>query len=322
LPNVETAALTSQVPFSGVTFDISGVQRAGQANTEESVTAWQYVVSDGYFDTLRLPLLRGREFTAAEAAAGGEPRVGIIDETLALQLFDDRDAVGRQIQFPSQDGPPRVIEIVGVAPGTRQGLGQTSSHVYLPSSQPYRTNVYVHLRIDERVADPRTLLESIRNEIQRIDPALPVLDLTTLRDFVAEEFEIWVVRTAGRLFTWLGAAAVFMAFVGVYGVTMFLTSRRTREIGVRMALGATRERIMRQIVREGLGVTFAGVALGLVLAIAVARLLSSMLYEVSAIDPVVFIGATALLVVAATLASYLPVRRASRVHPTTALRYE
>jgi len=325
MPEVENAALTSLVPYSGISSGMS-VQAAGRPRGEDVAFGTRYVIGDGYFDSLRLPLLRGREFTAAEAGFDGGPRVAIINEPLARRLFPDGDALGRNIQFTANDPAeePVLMEIVGIASGTRHELEDRSptQQLYLPFGQAYVPDMYVHLRIDERVADPSTLIDTVRNEIRAVDAALPVLTLTTLRDFLDENFDLWLIQLPGQLFMWFGVGALFMALVGVYGVTAFLVSRRTREIGVRLALGATRARLTRQIVREGAGVTLVGVVLGLVLAAAVGELLSSMLYEVSAMDPLVFVGATVFLASAAMLACWLPVRRASRIEPTVALRYE
>jgi ABC-type antimicrobial peptide transport system permease subunit len=155
-----------------------------------------------------------------------------------------------------------------------------------------------------------------------VDSALPVLSLKTMVDHRDGGLFTWGVRAAGRIFSMLGALALFLAVVGAYGVKAFLVTRRTREIGVRLALGATPRDVMRQMLRESLGLTIAGLALGLVLAIAIARLLSALLYGVSPIDPLVLTASAALLAATLLLAAYLPTRRATRIDPTTALRHE
>jgi putative ABC transport system permease protein len=325
LPGIEGAAVTSAVPFSGVSNTV-GVDVAGRTSGEGVSTAYRYVVGDGYFDSLRMPLLRGREFTAAESSFAQNAAVAIIDEPLARELFPDQDPLGRFVQLSSRDPATarQQLEIVGIAPGTRHRLSDISpaSHIYLPAGQTYIPSMHIHVSVGDSIADPVALFAPVREAIRQVDPALPVLRLSTLQDFLDDNPELWLVRFAGTLFTWLGVAALFVALVGVYGVTAFLTARRTREIGVRMALGATRDRVLRLIVGEQLGVAAAGLLLGLVLAGAVAQLLSGLLYQVRAIDPIVFLSATAFLAIAATLATYLPARRASRVQPTAALRYE
>jgi predicted permease len=325
LPEVENAGMASLVPFSGTRRD-EGVQRAGLPPGESVSNPLYSVISDDYFDSLRLPLLRGRDFTPSEATSATAPRVAIIDEPLARLLFPDSDALGRQIQLASSnpDAESIVMEIVGIAPGIAgdQFDPEPRPHVYVPFGQAYTPNMYVHIAVSERVADEARLLETIRNEIRGVDPSLPVLSLTTMRVFLDENVFLWFIRIGGRLFTLLGALALFMAMVGLYGVKAFLMSRRTREIGVRMALGATRGAMLREMMRESMAVTAVGLAVGLVLALAVGRILSSLLYEVSATDPWAFLGATAFLALAATVASWLPIERALRVQPSAALRHE
>jgi predicted lysophospholipase L1 biosynthesis ABC-type transport system permease subunit len=182
--------------------------------------------------------------------------------------------------------------------------------------------LYVHLRVDSQMADPEALLPSVRTAIREVDPDLPILTLATLRDLFDRNPNLWIVRFGGLLFLWLGLAALALALVGIYGVTAFLISRRTREFGVRMALGASRQRLTRQILCEHSATAALGLVIGIIFAGLAGQILSSLLYEVDAADPAVFIVATAVLGAAATLAAWLPVRRASRIEPTAALRYE
>lgn len=324
LPEVERAGLTSLVPLSGLTHSVS-VRPAVPAPDEGGAFSLYAVIDDGYFDALGVPILRGRSFTSAEVSAGSSPRVAIIDEPLAERLFPDADALGRQIQIASSSpDAPTVMEIVGIAPGTPGPDFDPAprSHLYMPFGQAYRSNMHVLVAVGERAGERTRLLETLRDTIREIDPALPVLSLTTLRELRDKNWSLWTIRIGGRVFTLLGAMALLLAMVGLYGVTAFLTASRTREIGVRMALGASGGDVRRQMLRESVGLTVLGLAAGWVLALAVGRLLSSMLYEVSAMDPLVLVSMTALLAAAAALASYLPARRASRIEPTAALRYE
>jgi putative ABC transport system permease protein len=155
-----------------------------------------------------------------------------------------------------------------------------------------------------------------------VDSALPVLSLMTMVEHRDNGLFMWFVRAGSRIFSMLGALALFLAVVGAYGVKAFLVARRTREIGVRMALGATPGDVMRQMLRESLGLMVAGLVMGLLLAAAVSRLLSSLLYGVSPLDPLVLTASAAILAAALLLAAYLPTRRATRIDPTTALRHE
>lgn len=325
LPGAESAGMTSLVPLGGITHGRS-VQRAGLPPDEGDFGTLFSVISDDYFDALGLPMLRGRDFTPAEATSGSSPRVAILDEPLARRLFPNSDPLGQQIQFVTsrRGAEPIAIEIVGIAPGT-PGDGfdpAPRSHVYVPFGQAYEPNMHVLVNVSERVVDATSLLETIRDEIREVDASLPVLRLTTMREVRDGNWFLWFVRIGGQLFTLLGVLALFVAMVGLYGVKSFLMSRRTREIGVRIALGATRGRVLRQMMGESMALTAAGVAVGLALALAVGRILSSLLYEVSATDPWAFLGAIAFLAFAATVASWLPVEKALRVEPSGALRHE
>jgi ABC-type antimicrobial peptide transport system permease subunit len=182
--------------------------------------------------------------------------------------------------------------------------------------------MHVVVGVDAGTRDASSLLSTIRDEIREIDASLPVLSLWTMRDLRDRNWNLWLARMGGRLFTLLGALAVFLATVGLYGVKAFLMATRTHEIGVRMALGASRGDVVKQMMRESAAVISAGLAVGLLLALAAAQVLRGWLYEVSATDPWVLLGASACLALAATLATWLPVRRASRIEPTAALRNE
>ncbi|HEX7237107.1 MAG TPA: ABC transporter permease [Gammaproteobacteria bacterium] len=330
LPGVESASLASMVPFDSTSVRLP-VQVAGSGATNERSVAYYYVVTDDYFRTLGLPMLAGRTFTAAEASSAGGSLVAVIDEPLAERLFGGTgQALGRFIEFPSDmpntTAPP--IEVVGVVPGTRHRMTEQapSAHAYLPfgqvpTAQRHVTGMHLHIRAAGGV-QTATLLEPLRNELMRVDSALPVLSLQTMIEHRNGGLFMWSVRAAGRVFSMLGGLALFLAVVGAYGVKAFLVTRRTREIGVRLALGATPRDVMRQMLRESLGLTIAGLAVGLLLAAAVARFLSALLYGVSPIDPLVLTVSAAVLAAALLLAAYLPTRRATRIDPTTALRHE
>jgi putative ABC transport system permease protein len=324
MPGVENAALASLVPFGDLTRNI-GVHLPGAA-TDDVAVANYYVIGDGYFESLGLPLLRGRDFTPVEGAFAGGAPVAIIDEPLAQQLFGVTDVVGRQLQVRRGPAPmaASTFEIVGIAPGTRHQLYDRgpASHIYLPFGQRFEANMHVHVRAAEPGRGLDGLLARVREEIRAVDPILSVLSVKTLTQHRDGSLFVRVVRVGGEVFAILGALALLLAVIGVYGVMGFMMARRTREIGVRIALGATSGGVVRQMVRGNLTLTALGLGIGLLLALGVARLLRSLLFEVSALDPLVFLGATAVLASAATLAAYLPARRASRIQPTAALRHE
>jgi hypothetical protein len=289
------------------------------------------IIGADYFRALGLGMMRGREFTPQEEESTTAPRVAIVDEMLARQLFPDRDPVGQMIKLvrrdneaaSGNDGEP--MEIVGIAPPLRDTLFEQSAspHLYVPSGRHYRANLYVHVRTrDAGAAAEATVLAAIRRELTNLDARLPVLDLMSMRRFHDRSLELWVVRAGGGLVISLGSVALLLAVVGVYGVKSYVVSQRTREIGIRVAVGARPGDVLWMVLREGLALAGVGIAIGLVLAAAIGLALSRLLYQVSPLDPVVFALAPATLAAAAALASWLPARRATRVAPVTALRTE
>ncbi len=324
LPEVADASIASLVPFSGFTRDV-WVQPAGAPPGENTAFGFHSVTGNDYFETLGAPMLRGRGFTAAEAESDTGARVAIVSEPLARRLFPDAEALGRQIQVaPSAGEEPVALEIVGIAPGLPGSDFDPAprQHLYVPFGQAYTAGMSMIVAVRETVADPARLLDTIRDEIREIDPALPVLSLMTMREYRDKNWSLWFTRIGGQLFTVLGLVALFMAMVGLYGMIAFLMARRTREIGIRMALGATRGAVLRQVMRESMRLTATGIALGLALALGTGQVLSSLLYGVSPADPWVLLGASAVLALAAIAAAWLPARRALRVQPSAALRHE
>jgi len=324
VPEIADASIASLVPFSGITHDV-WVQRAGAPSGESTAFGYYSVIGDDYFNALDAPMLRGRSFTAAEAASDTGPRVAIVSEPLARRLFPDADALGRQIQVAPDAGEKAVaLEIVGIAPGLPAADFDPAprQHLYVPFGQAYTPGMSMLVAARETVADPARLLDTIRNEIREVDPALPVLSLMTMREYRDKNWSLWFTRIGGQLFTLLGLVALFMAMVGLYGMIAFLMERRTREIGIRMALGATRGAVLRQVMRESMRLTAVGIALGLALALGAGQVLSSQLYGVSPADPWVLLGASSLLALAAIVAAWLPASRALRVQPSAALRHE
>jgi predicted permease len=334
LPGVESASIAVTVPFGMISLGQS-VIKAEDANVPASELRAQgktagaryNIVGEGYFRTLGLRVLRGREFTAADTQGSPAPAVAIVNESLARRLWPQEDPLGKQIRFLSDgDGQEaRSMEVVGVVPDIRQSLFDSAaeSGVFVPFGQEFRSNANVHLRLSSSLSGGETtLLPEIRRAIRSLDERLPVLALRTLRSHFEASLELWIIRTAARMFSVFGIVAVFLAVVGVYGVRSYVVARRSREIGIRMAMGATSGDTVRWIVREGLGLTGIGLAAGLLIALAAGRLLSSMLYRVSPADPLVFLLAPGILAGAALLACYVPARRASRVDPIVALRCE
>jgi predicted permease len=323
VPGVEAAGLASTIPF-GDTREGRSVDTPGAA--EEVRSADYRVISAGYFRALGLELRQGREFTESEEQNPDAPAVAIIDEGLAAALFPGRSPSGESIRFPaapnsSRPRPALILQVVGVAPPVREELTQAAPrpHVYVPAGRHHQAAMHLHVKSAPGV-DAAVLLATLRGEIRMADPALPVLNVTTLQAFHDRSLQLWALRTGGTMFVGLGVLALVLAVVGLYGVKSYVVANRTREIGIRMALGAHPGAVMRMVLRDGLALTLTGLAVGVPLAVGAALVLRSVFANLTGFDPLVMVGAPALLAAAALAASYLPARRATRVSPLTALR--
>ena len=329
-PGVESAALASNVPFSSIA-EGDDVRLVG-ATEEEKVDAENYIVTAGYFETMGLAILRGRDFAVGEAGdsaslAESASAVAIVDDALAHRLRPDGDVIGRAllVSTPREDVKERTVEIVGVVPTVRRALfdREPPPTLYLPFAGNYRAHMIAHLRTRGGGDDAEgAVLSTAGREIRAIDPRLPILSMKTLSTHLDQGLERWMVRTGATVFAALGVVAVLLALVGVYGVKSYLVARRTREIGIRMALGAAPSDVLRWMLGDGLPSTAIGIAIGILLALGIGRVLSSALYGVSGLDLVTFVAAPALLGAATLLAAWLPSRRATRLAPSEALREE
>jgi predicted permease len=330
LPGVESASLAYLVPFSsfsdGCTVEKPGdsASAAGKdkSSHEPPCYAGFNIISTDYPKTLGLPLQRGRDFDAVEVSANSASRVAIIDEPLAAKLWNGENPVGRQIML---SGKEPVLEIVGVVAGVRDDLDDKAPkpHVYVPFGQDYRSAVNLHLRLRPMgAAAESAMLATVRQLIRSFDSHLAVISIQSFHQFHRDGVLLWFKKTAARVFCVFGFLALFLAVVGMYGVKAYVVARRTREIGIRMALGATRDKVLWMVLKEGIILAVVGLSLGLLLALVVGLLLRSMIYEVQAIDPLTFIGAPLCLAITTLLACYLPARRATKVQPMAALRYE
>lgn len=285
-------------------------------------------VTHGYFETIGVRLLRGRDFSAAEARDAQAPRVAILDETLAAKLFPARDPLGAHIRFlPAQPGDPADgIEIVGIVRAHRHDTRDRVSlppRVFVPLAQADARNVFLHVQTAARNADAiSNLLPSIRATIAGADPNAPLLRLMPFGEIIDRTIPVWLLRFGAALSAVLGGIAFVLAVVGVYGVKAFVTQRRTREIGIRLALGARRTDVMRLLLGQSLGQLAVGLALGLLLALALGRALAFMLYQVGGFDAWSLLGSVLLVIVAGGLATWIPARLATRADPVDALRAE
>jgi predicted permease len=354
LPGVEHASVSATVPFGMISLN-RNVQRAGlqpapdakPATAAEGLAfsaAWNSVGAD-YFNTVGLRVVRGRVFNQAEATQSGGPMVAVIDEVLAKKLWPEGDALGQRIQYASDNAPKakndgrgvgmtgdlsgetgkETIEIVGIVPTTKQALFEKDSpgQIYLPFARGFQSNVSFFIRFRSLPSGSEaSVADLLRRTVREVDPALPVLTLKSFSQHLDSNFQLWVVRAGAAMFSVFGGLALGLAVVGLYGVKAYSVARRTREIGIRMALGAQPGMVLRMIMREGSVMLASGIVLGLLLAAGTGKILSGMLYEVGALDPVAFTFAPLILAVAALFATWLPARRATRISPMAALRME
>jgi putative ABC transport system permease protein len=315
LPGVQSAGVISVLPFGGIsTSDGYIVEGHEPESGGVAPNAQDRVVSTDYFQTLGIPLLRGRDFLPSDR--DGSPLVAIVDETLANHYWPDGDAVGKRIRYAWSD---EWMTIIGVTAKVKNSdLKETEApHFYYPYAQGPSREMYLTLRT---VGEPSTVTSSVRNEIQALDADLPVWRVQLMTDAVDQTLNNQ--RLTNTLLTVFASLAVLLAAVGIYGVMSLYVSHRTNEFGIRLALGAQPKVLLRSVLRQGLTLTLAGVVAGTAVAIALTHTLSSLLFEVSATDPTVFFSVSLLLVAVAVAACYVPARRAMRVDPLVALRYE
>lgn len=309
LPGVTDASWVNHLPLSAAreTGQVSNEGPSGKRELSVDVLR----TGTRYFETMGIPFSRGRDFTAEESKS--DAKVMIINEALAREWWPGQDPVGQHIDM----GGFEVDEIIGIVKtGKYRSLGEDPIPlVYRPIGSMPRVTLVVRT-----AGDPRSLLEPIRQAIQAVDPNLAATDLETLQAFMS--LPLFPARVTGILLGAFGVLALALAMGGLYGVISYTMSQRTREIGLRMALGAQQKDVAKLVLRYGLTMAGVGVAIGIAMAFGVTRVLSSLLYGIRADDPATMIGVSAVLVGVTLLACYIPARRAMNVDPMVALRYE
>jgi len=316
LAGVESATLARVVPLSGggrTTNVLIEGQEPPPEDRPNTVNA--NVVGLRYFETLGIPFVRGRDFTAQDRE--GAPGVVIVNETFARRFWPDEDPIGKRISLRGARGP--YLEVIGLVKGGKYiTLGEDPrSFMFLPLLQNHETGMTLHVRTS---GDPQALMAAVRTEVQSLDANLPLFDIRTMTEQVSSS--LFPARLGATFLAIFGLLALLLAGVGLYGVMSYSVARRTQEIGIRMALGARREDVLRLVLREGMEMVAVGVALGLGGALVATRLLVGFLYGVSVTDPVTFIAISVILAGVALVASFIPARKATRVDPIIALRYE
>jgi putative ABC transport system permease protein len=318
LPGVQSAFASNFIPLdAGGGFANIVVDGRAAPKGEEPGVGFTGVTPHLY-KTMGLALLKGRDFTDAEGAS--RTAVAVINETMAKKLWPGADPLGARFRQVKGE-PADWFTVIGVAPDIRQSDMDDDTPPMPVAYVPYPYGATANTGVAVRTAqNPAALAGAVRGEIRASDPALPIFSVRTMEDLRTEGF--WQFRLFGFMFGIFGAAALFLAGIGVYGVLSFSVSQRTQEMGVRLALGAQRADVLRLVVRQGVSLAALGILAGMVGAFGVTRVISSLLYNVTPTDPLSFAGVAIFLVVIAFAASYFPARRATMVDPIVALRID
>jgi macrolide transport system ATP-binding/permease protein len=316
-PGVQSEALTQNVPlgtddFDGVAFVPDGFQMPRDL---ENFNSTMDTIDEGYFETMGIAILRGRAFRASDTADA--PRVAVVNQQFAKHYWPTADAVGKYIRLDGRAGTP--IEIVGVAQTIRyQNTFEPMDFVYMPLAQHPIARMTLMLRSS---GDPLPLLQTVKEVLRTLDPNLPMLHTMSYEDFYLNQ-AVRGPRIAMELVGSMGLVGLLMAIAGLYGLIAYNVSRRTREIGIRIALGAASSDVLRLVMGKGLVLVGMGTVIGLAMGFGVERLMNSMLFNAGGVDILAYVIVVPSLFLVTMLAAYVPARRASRIAPTQALRYE
>jgi putative ABC transport system permease protein len=314
LPGVQFAELCNVIPFSGDgqggPFVVEGREPTGG---QPSKVAWLRSITPGYFSAMGMPLLTGRSFQSQDTE--NSLRVAIVDDTLARTNWPNQDPLGKRLRI----GSGLWMTIVGVVPNVknRKLNEEPMPYIYQPYTQWLRNETRLVVRTSN---DPNSIVPAVRQQLAGLDPELPLTDVSTIEREMARS--VATTRITNWLMTSFAGIALLLAVIGIYGVMSINVIGRTNEFGIRMALGAQRSNVLKIVLEQGLRLALLGVAFGVPAAIGLTKLIQGVLFGVSATDSRTFVGISALLVVVTLLASYLPARRATKVDPLVALRYE
>jgi predicted permease len=314
VPGVQAAAAGSTVPLFQGGFARTVFLEGQDASDRRAGKLVQITVGSAhYLETLGIPLMRGRALSDVDQP--NTPTSVVINETMAKRFWPDQDALGKRFKFFGQQN---FNQVVGIAKDSKYNFigEEPTPYIYQATTQVYQPQLSLFVK----AARPEAVLGTVRGEVQQLDRNLPLTGVFTLTEIFDQS--LWAPRMGASLLAVFAGLSLVLAVIGIYGVMAYSVSQRRRELGIRMALGASRADVLRLVVLQGLRLTMMGVACGLVASFAASRLIASMLFDVSPTDVVTFVAVPALLALAALGASYLPARRATRIDPMVALRYE
>src|SRR5580692_2564428 len=317
-PGVQSEALTQNIPlgtdeFDGVTFVPDGFQ---MPKDRENFTSVMDVVDEDFFATMQIPIVRGRAFGGSDTAES--PRVAIVNEYFAHHYWPGQDVLGKRFRMDRSDGVP--VEIVGIAQTikVRDTFDKNADFVYLPMAQHPSARMVLMVRSS---GDPLGLVPAVKDVVRRMDPNMPLLHTMTFEDMYLNR-AIRGPAVAMKLVGAMGVVGLVLTVAGLYGLVAYNVSRRTREIGIRMALGAARGDVLRLMMGRGMVLVVIGTAIGIVMGFGVERMMNSMVFNAGGVDFVAYAVVVPLLFVVTMLAAFVPARKAARIEPTQALRYE
>jgi predicted permease len=319
LPGVRAATLIENAPFSGWSSKHSSVSVEGSApNPSNSQMYWQRVGPD-FFSTMGIPIVLGRGIQRTDTAAS--PKVAVVDETFTKNYFPEENPIGHRFSLSSKYDPANSYEIVGVVRPAELTDVNPGVHPKGYVSYAQFPNKLGQMFFEVRAeGPPATIVSELRNAVRQTDASLPLIALKTQAEETSEALSFQ--RLLARLTTIFGLLALLLAMIGLYGTLAYAVTRKTHEIGIRMALGAKPTNVLGMVLRQGITLTLIGVAFGVVATFGATRLISSMIFGVSPYDPLTFVAVAAILSTVALLACYIPARRAMKVDPMVALRYE
>lgn len=317
VPGVKSVGLISRLPLEAGTAALNSFEIEGRPSTtiqQNLPAAFERRASPEYFRTMSIPLVRGRLFNERDGL--NTPLVAVIDESAVRRYWPDEDPIGRHIYY-TRSGKRLSVEIVGIVGAVKQNLldVKASPTVYLPLEQNPRSSMTVVARAD---VNPRSLAETIAREVRSVDPDLPIANVRTMEEIAAET--AWRLRFTVSLLGMFAAIALGLAALGIYGVLSYNVTQRTREMAIRMALGAKQSHVFRLVVGKSLLLVAVGLVTGTLIAALLSRFISSLLYEVAALDMTIYLSVTVVLLGIGLLAALVPARRAMRVDPAMTLR--
>ncbi|MGH9762492.1 MAG: FtsX-like permease family protein, partial [Blastocatellia bacterium] len=312
--SIDSACIASNTPFAGGLSRSVFIEGQEPGVNGRGVLVQTDSVGEGFFQTLGITILRGRDFGSNDK--DGAPKTAVINETMAADFWPGQDAVGKRFKF---FGDEQYREVVGIARNAKYNslVENKTPFVYLPMLQEYTTPIalFVHSK-----GDTSSVTADVREQVRSLDAGVPLLGITTLKDVVNQSLQ--GQKTGALLLSVFGGLALLLAAIGLYGVTSYSVAQRTREIGIRMAIGADRHHVVRMVLGQGMVLVSIGLAVGAVAAFVVMRLIATLLFGVSAADPETFAITICVLAVVALMANYFPARKATKVDPVVALRYQ